>query len=74
MDPEFTLPGADDKTKPRRSPAPAAARTPSQLFTDYCAERMVSDSRVTTLFDQLHDEVTSGPAAEPGAVTATGKG
>ena len=57
IDPEFAASGTDDRKT--RSPEPAAIRTPSQLFADYCAERMVSDSRVTALFDQLHDEVTA---------------
>ena len=38
---------------------PRTARTPGQLFADYCATRDVSDSRVATLFRELHDEVTA---------------
>lgn len=35
-----------------------ASRTPGQLFADYCAAEDVDDSRVATLFGQLHDQVT----------------
>lgn len=54
VDPEFTTPQEGGRTR-----RPAEARSPSQLFKDYCAERVVSDSRVTALFDQLHEEVTA---------------
>lgn len=36
-----------------------AARTPGQLFADYCAATDVEDPRVGALFARLHDEVTS---------------
>ena len=54
IDPEFTTPAAGGGSRKA-----AEARSPSQLFQDYCAERMVSDSRVTALFAQLHEEVTA---------------
>jgi exonuclease SbcD len=64
IDPEFAAPA-------RTAPAPAeprTARTPGQLFADYCAAREVSDPRVAALFGELHDEVTAGD----GAVDAAG--
>lgn len=35
-----------------------AARTPAQLFADYCAVAGVDDDRVGSLFDVLHDELS----------------
>jgi exonuclease SbcD len=60
IDPEFAAP-----VRPGRREADGAgpARTPGQLFADYCAAVSVADTRVATLFADLHDEVTSaGPA------------
>ncbi|MFD7626631.1 exonuclease SbcCD subunit D [Streptomyces sp. NPDC059851] len=34
------------------------ARTPAQLFSDYCHSIGVCDDRVLALFDQLHDDLT----------------
>jgi exonuclease SbcD len=41
-----------------------ATRTPAQLFADYLATEAVDDARLGTLFDELHDVVTTTPAAE----------
>jgi exonuclease SbcD len=34
-------------------------RSPAELFGDFCAARGVADQRVQTLFERLHDELTS---------------
>jgi len=60
IDPEFA-PQAD---KAPRSGEARTARTPAQLFAEYCATRDVSDSRVAALFGELHDEVTAGASAD----------
>ena len=65
IDPEFAV----QQEKTPRTGEPRAARTPAQLFADYCATRNVSDPKVAALFGELHDEVTAGgtvldPAAE----------
>ena len=63
IDPEF----APAVHAAPRSSDPRAARTPGQLFADYCATRDVSDARVAALFGELHDEVTTTDAADSGA-------
>lgn len=63
IDPEFA-PRAD---KAPRSGEARTARTPAQLFAEYCAARDVSDQRVAALFGELHDEVTAGGAELPAA-------
>ena len=60
IDPEF----APAVHAAPRSSDPRAARTPGQLFADYCATRDVSDARVAALFRELHDEVTVTDGAE----------
>lgn len=60
IDPEFA-PRADTRA---RTGEPRTARTPGQLFADYCATRDVSDPRVAALFGELHDEVTATDGAE----------
>jgi len=60
IDPEFA-PQADQAP---RSGAARTARTPAQLFADYCAARDVTDPRVAALFGELHDEVTATDSAE----------
>ena len=59
IDPEFA-PRAD---KAPRSGEARTARTPAQLFAEYCAARDVSDQRVAALFGELHDEVTAADRA-----------
>jgi exonuclease SbcD len=54
IDPEFAAPGRERQADPGR-----AARTPAQLFAEYCASRQVTDPRVSALFGELHDEVTA---------------
>jgi exonuclease SbcD len=60
IDPEFA-PRAD---KAPRSGESRTARTPAQLFAEYCAARDVSDRRVAALFGELHDEVTAADRAD----------
>jgi exonuclease SbcD len=60
IDPEFT-------TQPEQAPRTGEARiarTPAQLFADYCDTRDVSDPKVAALFGVLHDEVTAGDAPD----------
>ena len=54
IDPEFAAKPDKDKKV-----ANGAARTPAQLFEEYCASMQVADPRVTALFGELHDEITS---------------
>ncbi len=54
IDPEFAA-----KPERRKSEANGVARTPAQLFEEYCASMQVADPRVTALFGELHDEITS---------------
>ena len=63
IDPEFA-PRAD---KAPRSGEARTARTPAQLFAEYCAARDVSDQRVAALFGELHDEVTAADRADSAA-------
>ena len=60
IDPEF----APQPEKAARSAGARIARTPAQLFADYCATREVSDPKVAALFGELHDEVTATGDAE----------
>jgi exonuclease SbcD len=57
IDPEFAAPVRPDRPETART-----ARTPGQLFADYCEARNVADPRVAALFGELHDEVTAGLA------------
>jgi exonuclease SbcD len=55
IDPEFAAP-----VRPGRPETSSrTARTPGQLFAEYCASRNVEDPRVAALFGELHDEVTT---------------
>jgi DNA repair protein SbcD/Mre11 len=54
IDPEFAA--KPDKGK---NVANGVARTPAQLFEEYCASMQVVDPRVTALFGELHDDITS---------------
>ncbi|MGZ4618086.1 MAG: exonuclease SbcCD subunit D C-terminal domain-containing protein, partial [Frankiaceae bacterium] len=47
-----------------RAHSERATRTPAQLFADYLATEAVADARLGTLFDELHDLVTTTPAVE----------
>lgn len=60
IDPEF----APQAGKPAAPAEARTARTPAQLFADYCAARDISDPRVAALFGELHDEVTAADGAE----------
>jgi exonuclease SbcD len=63
IDPEF----APRTDKAPRSGEARTARTPAQLFAEYCATRDVSDQRVAALFGELHDEVTAAASADSAA-------
>jgi exonuclease SbcD len=63
IDPEF----APRTDKAPRSGEARTARTPAQLFAEYCATRDVSDQRVAALFGELHDEVTAAAGADSAA-------
>ena len=65
IDPEFAAPA---RTTPG-SGEPRTARTPGQLFAEYCATRDVSDARVAALFEELHDEVTATDGGEVSAAS-----
>jgi DNA repair protein SbcD/Mre11 len=54
IDPEFASSARQRQVEPSR-----AARTPGQLFAQYCESRQVTDARVMTLFGKLHDEATA---------------
>jgi len=66
IDPEFAPQATAGKGSGQQ---PRTARTPEQLFADYCATRGVSDPRVAALFRELHDEVTATDGAELSATT-----
>jgi exonuclease SbcD len=59
IDPDFAAPSRQD-----RPDLASAARTPGQLFADYCAAEQVADARVAALFGRLHDEVTAVGSAD----------
>ena len=60
IDPEF----APQQEKRISAGEARTARTPEQLFADYCATRDVSDPRVAALFGELHDEVTAAAGGD----------
>ena len=69
IDPEFA-PRASTKKGPAE---PHAARTPQELFAEYCDNKGVSDPKVAALFRELHDEVTAADsAADQAELPATG--
>jgi DNA repair protein SbcD/Mre11 len=72
IDPEF----APQPEKTTSAGEARTARTPGQLFADYCATRDVSDPRVAALFGELHDEVTAsgGDDSDRGGLSAAGGG
>ncbi len=57
IDPEFAAQSRPDRTGTARE-----ARTPAQLFADFCALENVADPRVAALFGELHDKVTAADA------------
>jgi exonuclease SbcD len=60
IDPEFAAPVRAGRAEAADS---GVARTPGQLFADYCASVAVVDAKVATLFSELHEEVTSADTA-----------
>jgi exonuclease SbcD len=69
IDPEF----APQAEKAPRTGEARIARTPAELFADYCATRDVRDPKVAALFGVLHDEVTAGPGPDQlGELTPAG--
>ena len=58
--------GSTRSSRSARTPTGRAARPPpgrpAELFADYCAASQVDDPRVNRLFDELHDDLTSGRA------------
>jgi DNA repair protein SbcD/Mre11 len=58
IDPEFAAKPDNADIGPDR-----VARTPAELFAEYCASRQVADPRLAALFGELHDEVTSDVGA-----------
>ena len=59
IDPEFAAPVREGRAEPADS---GVARTPGQLFADYCASVAVADAKVAALFSELHEEVTAETA------------
>lgn len=53
IDPEFAA-----VVNPSRPTVNPADRSPGELFAEYCTSVGVSDARVQTLFEQLHDQIT----------------
>ena len=47
----------------RREQASRIGRSPRELFADYLTEQNIDDPRLTAMFAELLDEVTSDPAA-----------
>ncbi len=54
IDPAFAGPSRTDRPE-----TAYAARSPGQLFADYCASERVEDARVAALFGELYDEATA---------------
>jgi exonuclease SbcD len=59
IDPAFAM-----SAKPERAETAHAARSPGQLFADYCASERVEDTRVAALFGELYDEATAGSSSD----------
>jgi len=59
IDPAFAMPA-----KPERAETAHAARSPGQLFADYCASERVEDTRVAALFGELYDEATAASSSD----------
>jgi DNA repair protein SbcD/Mre11 len=60
IDPEFAAPVRAGRAETDGS---GVARTPGQLFADYCASVAVADAKVAALFSELHEEVTAETAS-----------
>jgi DNA repair protein SbcD/Mre11 len=60
IDPEFAAPVREGRAATADS---GVARTPGQLFADYCASVAVVDAKVAALFSELHEEVTAETAS-----------
>ncbi len=59
----------DDEFAQKLPTAPAATLpnlSPGELFADFLAERSVSDTRLSALFGQLHDDLTSADTSAGG--------
>ena len=54
IDPAFAGPSRTDRPE-----TAYAARSPGQLFANYCASERVEDARVAALFGKLYDEATA---------------
>jgi exonuclease SbcD len=59
IDPEFIQERNQERHRISRE-----ARTPAQLFAEFCAAENVSDPRVSALFNKLHDEVSAVGGAD----------
>jgi DNA repair protein SbcD/Mre11 len=59
IDPAFAGP-----SRAQRPEQASAARSPGQLFADYCASVQVQDAQVAALFAELYDEVTAAGNAD----------
>ncbi len=59
IDPAFAGPSRTDRPE-----TAYAARSPGQLFADYCASERVEDARVAALFGELYDEATGASISD----------
>jgi exonuclease SbcD len=59
IDPAFAGPSRTERPEPAY-----AARSPGQLFADYCASERVEDARVAALFGELYDEATEASISD----------
>jgi len=59
IDPAFAGPSRTERPETAHT-----ARSPGQLFADYCASVQVEDTRVAALFGELYDEVTAAGNAD----------
>ena len=59
IDPAFAGPSRTERPEPAY-----AARSPGQLFADYCASERVEDARVAALFGELYNEATEASISD----------
>ena len=59
IDPEFAA-----EVNPQGPRVDRADHSPAELFAEYCAFVQVADDRVRSLFDELHDELTTTTATQ----------